>query len=142
MSQLPMGFEQDGPMGVETPESQEVPLSQASTLVHAGTSPPVEDVEVIPSHADKLQQAVGDRIEEAVKAHTPRLHDLSAIKGAVELSAVRNDAAERRLMTQDYKVHECLRGVVQLLTTYKDNCSGVEWIVAVYVREINAFEEA
>ena len=35
-----------------------------------------------------------------------------------------------------------MRGVVQLLTTYKDNCSGVEWFVAVYVREINAFEEA
>ena len=100
MSQLPMWFEQDGPMGVETPESQEVPVSLAST------SPPVEDVEVTPSHADRLQQAVGDRIEEVVKAHTPRLHDLSAIKGAVELSAVRNDAAERRLMTQDYKVHE------------------------------------
>ena len=51
------------PMGVETPESQEVPLSQASTLVHAGTSPPVEYVDVTPSHTDRLQQAVGDRTE-------------------------------------------------------------------------------
>ena len=35
-----------------------------------------------------------------------------------------------------------MRAVVHLLTTYKDNCSGVEWFVAVYVREINALEEA
>ena len=115
------------PMEVETQESQ---------------VPNVGEFEVIPSHEEKMEQALGDRVEEAIKAHTPRLTELSAIQGAVELSAIRNDAAERRLMTQDYKVHECLRHVVQLITTYKDSCSGLEWFVSVYVREINAFEEA
>ena len=119
-----------------------MPPSQASTRAVVGSSPNVEELEVIPSNAERMEQAVGDRVEEAVKAHTPRLPELSAIKGAVELSAIRRDAAERRLMTADYKVHECLRHVVQLLTTYKDSCSGLEWFVAVYVREINAFEEA
>ena len=131
------------PMDVETPESQEVPLSQASARAVVGSSPNVEEFEVILSQSDRLQQAVGDRVEQAVlMAHAPRLPELSAIKFAVQSSAIRNDAAERRLMTQNYKVHECLRHVVQLLTTYKDSCSGVEWFVSVYVREINAFGEA
>ena len=116
------------PMEVETQESREVPN--------------VGEFEVIPSHEEKMEQALGDRVEEAIKANTPRLTELSAIQGAVELSAIRNDAAEARLMTANYKVHECLRHVVQLITTYKDSCSGLEWFVAVYVREINSFEEA
>ena len=71
------------PMDVETQESQ-VPVAA--------------DFEVIPS--------LGDRVEEAIKANTRLLTELSAIQGAVELSAIRNDAAEARLMTANYKVHE------------------------------------
>ena len=121
MSRLPRGFEQDG---------SQLPLSQ-------------DEFEVLPTHVEvATAQAVGSAIEAVGSAFEPMVEVMQRVEQDGQITCVRTDNMESRMMRDHYAIHEAVRFVLKLLHEYKDDVSDLSFFMRILLRELCDFEVA
>ena len=121
MSQLSWDFEQDG---------SQLPLSQ-------------DEFEVLPTHVEvATAQAVGSAIEAVGSAFEPMVEVMQRLEQDGQITCVRTDNMESRMMRDHYAIHEAVRFVLKLLHEYKDDVSDLSFFMRILLRELCDFEVA
>jgi hypothetical protein len=102
-----------------------------------------KDAEMVDAAMVEISFNVDANSVEAPYVETSVLGEAAwAAAASVEGLSFKADVIERRLMTQNFEPHECIRQVKQLVDTFDHNMSPIEWAASIVVREINMFELA